>query len=37
MSLFPGANSVLVMDNCQIHHTDTLQEVLNEIGVVYVL
>lgn len=33
MSPFPGPNSVLVMDNCRIHHTDTLQDVLNEIGI----
>ncbi|KAJ7703964.1 hypothetical protein B0H17DRAFT_1166811 [Mycena rosella] len=32
MAVFPDDRSVLVMDNCQIHHTDTLQEVLNAQG-----
>ncbi|KAJ7632069.1 hypothetical protein B0H17DRAFT_894679, partial [Mycena rosella] len=32
MGVFPDNRSVLVMDNCQIHHTDTLQEVLNAQG-----
>ncbi|KDR70028.1 hypothetical protein GALMADRAFT_76765 [Galerina marginata CBS 339.88] len=30
MKPFPDAHSVLVMDNCRIHHTDTLQDVLND-------
>ena len=30
MKPFPAENSVLVMDNCRIHHTDALTEVLNE-------
>ncbi|KAJ7717202.1 hypothetical protein B0H16DRAFT_1247678, partial [Mycena metata] len=29
MGVFPDDRSVLVMDNCRIHHTDTLREVLN--------
>ncbi|KAJ6453923.1 hypothetical protein C8R45DRAFT_846811 [Mycena sanguinolenta] len=32
MGVFPDNRSVLVMDNCRIHHTDTLQEVLNAQG-----
>ena len=31
MKLFPDEHSVLVMDNCQIHHTDALLEVLNAL------
>jgi len=30
MKPFPDQHSVLVMDNCRIHHTDTLQDVLND-------
>ncbi|KAF8169664.1 hypothetical protein BJ912DRAFT_912720 [Pholiota molesta] len=30
MKPFPDENSVLIMDNCRIHHTETLQEVLND-------
>ncbi|KAJ7742613.1 hypothetical protein B0H16DRAFT_1323322 [Mycena metata] len=33
MKPFPDVQSVLVLDNCRIHHTDLLQEVLNENGV----
>ena len=33
MNPFPAPESVLVMDNCRIHHTDTLQDVLNAAGV----
>ncbi|KAJ7662258.1 hypothetical protein B0H17DRAFT_887104, partial [Mycena rosella] len=32
MGVFPDDRGILVMDNCQIHHTDTLQEVLNAQG-----
>lgn len=32
MGVFPDDHSVLVMDNCRIHHTDTLQETLNDQG-----
>jgi hypothetical protein len=30
MNPFPDKHSVLVMDNCRIHHTDALQDVLND-------
>ncbi|KAF8151376.1 hypothetical protein B0H34DRAFT_664506 [Crassisporium funariophilum] len=30
MNPFPDIHSVLIMDNCRIHHTDALQEVLND-------
>ena len=30
MKLFPDQHSVLIMDNCWIHHTDALQDVLND-------
>ncbi|KAF7373112.1 Tc1-mariner class transposase [Mycena sanguinolenta] len=33
MKPYPDAQSVLVLDNCRIHHTDLLQEVLNENGI----
>lgn len=33
MKPYPDAQSVLVLDNCRIHHTDLLEEVLNENGV----
>ncbi|THU87052.1 hypothetical protein K435DRAFT_682351 [Dendrothele bispora CBS 962.96] len=29
MNAYPGDQSVLVMDNCRIHHNETLQETLN--------
>ncbi|KAJ7723041.1 hypothetical protein B0H16DRAFT_1334353 [Mycena metata] len=32
MKPYPDTQSVLVLDNCRIHHTDLLQEVLNEHG-----
>ncbi|KAJ7615705.1 hypothetical protein DFH06DRAFT_1013155 [Mycena polygramma] len=32
MKPYPDVQSVLVLDNCRIHHTDLLQEVLNENG-----
>jgi len=32
MNPFPNNHSVLIMDNCKIHHTDTLQDVLNDAG-----
>ena len=31
MKPFPDEHSVLVMDNCRIHHTDALLEVLNAL------
>jgi transposase len=37
MGVFPDDRSVLVMDNCRIHHTETLQEVLNAQGTFTVL
>lgn len=30
MNPFPDKHSVLIMDNCRIHHTDALQNVLND-------
>lgn len=33
MNPFPDSRSVLVMDNCRIHHNETLQDVLNENGI----
>jgi len=33
MNPFPDVHSVLVMDNCRIHHTDMLQQVLNAASV----
>ncbi|KAJ3963325.1 hypothetical protein EV361DRAFT_856631, partial [Lentinula raphanica] len=35
MKPFPDEQSVLVLDNCRIHHTDTLLEVCNNIGKSY--
>ncbi|KAJ7106367.1 hypothetical protein C8R44DRAFT_638728 [Mycena epipterygia] len=35
MGVFPDGHSVLVMDNCRIHHTETLQEVLNAQGLFF--
>jgi hypothetical protein len=32
MNPYPDNHSVIIMDNCQIHHTDTLQDVLNDSG-----
>jgi len=32
MNPFPDDHSVLIMDNCKIHHTNTLQDVLNDAG-----
>ena len=32
MKPYPDAQSVIVLDNCQIHHTDLLREILNENG-----
>ncbi|KAJ7705199.1 hypothetical protein B0H16DRAFT_1668265 [Mycena metata] len=37
MGVFPDERSVLIMDNCRIHHTDTLQESLNAQGEFIVL
>lgn len=34
MNRYPDTQSVFVLDNCRIHHTDLLQEVLNENGTV---
>lgn len=33
MNEYPNPRSVLVVDNCRIHHTDTLQDVLNDAGI----
>uniref|UniRef100_A0A0W0GF12 Putative transposase n=1 Tax=Moniliophthora roreri TaxID=221103 RepID=A0A0W0GF12_MONRR len=33
MCPFPDAQSVLVMDNCHIHHNETLQDFLNAAGI----
>ncbi len=35
MNPFPDSHSVLVMDNCRIHHTEALRDVLNEMGMYY--
>jgi len=35
MKPFPEQHSVLVMDNCRIHHTDALQDVLNDLRMSY--
>lgn len=32
MKPFPDEHSVLVMDNCRIHHTDALLDVLNDMS-----
>lgn len=32
MKPYPDVQSVLILDNCRIHHTDLLKEVLNEHG-----
>jgi len=32
MNIFPDVLSVLVLDNCRIHHMNTLQEILNNAG-----
>ena len=32
MKPYPDVQSVLVLDNCRIHHTNLLKEVLNENG-----
>jgi len=32
MNCYPEKHSVLVLDNCRIHHTEALREVLEEQG-----
>ncbi|KAF8228250.1 hypothetical protein L208DRAFT_1292542, partial [Tricholoma matsutake] len=32
MNPYPDNHSILIMDNCRIHHTDMLQDVLNDSG-----
>lgn len=32
MNPFPGPRSVLVLDNCSIHHADTVRELIEEQG-----
>ena len=32
MNPYPQPQSVLIMDNCCIHHMDALQEILNDAG-----
>ena len=34
MTPFPGPRSVLIMDNCRTHHSDRLQEMCDEAGVI---
>lgn len=33
MNPFPGDRSILVMDNCTIHHTDELKELVRNAGI----
>ncbi|KAJ3803707.1 hypothetical protein F5876DRAFT_54212 [Lentinula aff. lateritia] len=33
MKPYPDEESVLIMDNCQIHHTNTLLEACNGAGI----
>ena len=33
MNMFPAERSVLVLDNCRIHHNDALVELLEGSGV----
>lgn len=32
MNCYPNEHSVLVMDNCRIHHSEVLKEALNSEG-----
>jgi hypothetical protein len=32
MNHYPEKHSVLVLDNCRIHHTDILREILDDSG-----
>jgi hypothetical protein len=32
MNPFPGERSVLVLDNCRIHHNEDLQELVQNAG-----
>ena len=36
MNPFPGQNSVVIMDNCCIHHAQAIQEMIEEQFVVFV-
>jgi transposase len=33
MQPFPGDNSILILDNCSIHHTHEVQQLLGSLGV----
>ncbi|THU93491.1 hypothetical protein K435DRAFT_613236, partial [Dendrothele bispora CBS 962.96] len=37
MNAWPNDQSVLIMDNCRIHHNETLKETLNAEGMYYVV
>lgn len=35
MNRYPDEHSVLVMDNCRIHHSEVLKDTLNSEGIQY--
>lgn len=37
MHSFPGVKSILVMDNCSIHHTEEVKTLLESVGILVVL
>lgn len=36
MQCFPGPNSILIMDNCSIHHTQETKELLESTGILVI-
>ena len=36
MQQFPACNSILVMDNCSIHHVDQVKEELHSAGIMVI-